>query len=58
MLLSPFSSLLGEVETVATIYKHNTDTNIIILSIIIYCLITDNVLLICSLEVIKFAKHL
>ena len=24
MLLSPFSSLLGEAETVVTIYKHNT----------------------------------
>ena len=24
MLLSPFSSLLGEAEIVATIYKHNT----------------------------------
>ena len=25
MLLSPFSSLLGEAETVLTIYKHNID---------------------------------
>ena len=25
MLPSPFSSLLGEAETVVTIYKHNTD---------------------------------
>ena len=25
MLLIPFSSLLGEVDTVLTIYKHNTD---------------------------------
>ena len=25
MLLSPFSSLLGEAETVVTIYKHNID---------------------------------
>ena len=25
MLLSPFSSLLGEAETIVTIYKHNND---------------------------------